>query len=120
MVIIKAVKLVSNRHSKNVVVEYLETIPTKDNPTVLQAQRVSNLSFEAAKLEIGKQLHGIIIKAKCNWYQYLPKGREDEHDWSSSESRYVYVEEGDDISDLLGPILPEEEMGANSDTNWGF
>ena len=120
MVVIKSVKLISNRYRKNIVVQYLESIPSTNNPTVFQAQRESELTFNEAKNEIGKQLKGIIIKASCRWYQFLPKGRKDIHDWNSAESRWVYVEQGDDITDILGPILTDTEKGAESDTNWGF
>lgn len=120
MVVIKEVKLVSNWSRKNVVVEYLETIPTEENPIIYEAQRVSKLPYEQALQLIGTQLTGVIIYVRCQNYQYLPKGRKDRHDHSCSDWRWLYVEQGDNITDVPGPMLSDEEIGELSNTTWDW
>ena len=120
MIIIKEVKQVSNFFRTNIVVEYLESIPTNQYPEVLKAQRISKLTYEEALKTIGTGLNGIIIQAQCSTYQYLPVGRTDPHAHSSSYTRFVYVEHGDDIRFLSGPMLSFEEYGALSDTTWDW
>lgn len=118
MVIVKEVKLVSNDRRKNVVVQYLESVPTIDSPTVLKAQRESTLPFEEALKQVGTGLNGLIIKAPCKPYQAEMEKQNNLHDWISFETRYVYVEQGDDVTNLYGPILSQAEIDAQSDTNW--
>ena len=120
MVIVKEVKLVSNVFRKNVVVQYLESVPTVNNPIVLQAQRVSKLTFEEALKDVGTGLIGVIIKAPCRHYQYMMEGRTDPHEWTGSHSRYMYVEQGDDVTDLLGPMLSDDDTGAYSNSSGIF
>ena len=114
MIIVKEVKLVSNDQRKNVVVQYLESIPTTENPNVLRAQRESELSFEEALKEIGTELEGVIIKAPCMDRQHKVEKQNNLHDWICFATRFVYVENGDSVLDLLSPITTQEEIDAQA------
>lgn len=104
MVIVKSAKLVSNSRHKGTVVQYLESVPTEDNPEVILAQRVSKLTIEQAQQEVGKQLNGIIIVAPCERKIIRPPSNPEANDGLYSDARNVYVEMGDDIINLASPI----------------
>ena len=110
MVIVKTVKLVSNRYHQNIVVQNVESIPTDDCPEVIGAQRVSKLSFEKAQQQIGMQLNGVIITASCERSVIRPPSKEGADDGMYSDSRNVYVEMGDDIRNLSAPINSDDDI----------
>ena len=120
MVIVKEVKLISNDHRRNVVVQYLESVATINSPTVFKAQRESKLPFEEALKEVGTGLCGVITEAPCKHYQEQGEKQNNPHDWICLATRFVYVEHGDFVADLLSPITSQEEIDAQSDTNWNW
>lgn len=104
MVIVKLAKLVSNEQHEGTVVQYLESVPTGDNSEIIGAQRISKLSIEQAQQEVGKQLNGVIITASCKRRAIKPPSKTGADDGLYSDARNVYVEMGDDITNLAAPI----------------